>query len=301
MQRARSDAGSYGLLVMCLAASGCGAPPENESDVATITSALTVGWTRKPGGANDIAIGGDGPIYSANQTAAWIIGANPYNGGYQVHRWDGVRWVGSNGGGDRIAVERSTALPWVVNRSNEIWHLVARDRAEGAATGTWWRYRGCATDIGAGFDENSVWFIGCEGGVYKVNPNPNLAPERTNDRAVAVKIAVDLYFPWIITASGTVYRRTDVYPWSGTWEQKSWSRRAFDIAPNYGAANSGVEAWIIDRQFKASGNGDVLYLPYGGAKNSWTRVPGGGTSIAVDGTWLGLTNGGENIYFGRID
>ncbi|HEY5741382.1 MAG TPA: tectonin domain-containing protein, partial [Terrimicrobiaceae bacterium] len=70
-------------------------------------------WERLPGHAKDIGVGADGTV--------WIIGTNPFSteGDFGPHRWAENDWLGVEGGGVQISVDKS-GLPWMVNSMGNI-------------------------------------------------------------------------------------------------------------------------------------------------------------------------------------
>ena len=96
-------------------------------------------WVPRPGGATDIAVGGDGET--------WVVGTNPLGGGnYGIYLWDGSTWLPFSGAAVRIAAGPD-ATPWVINASHHIY--------EGeviADTFVWAGRPGAATSIAVGAD-----------------------------------------------------------------------------------------------------------------------------------------------------
>jgi hypothetical protein len=291
MKRANMDR-CCGLILACVLSSGCGAPPEalteDESGVGTAQQPLLeVNWHRVDGAGHDIG---------ASAAGAWVLGTAPYSGGFRAYRWiqPSSAWEASNIGGDRIAVERLTGRPWIVNNVNQIWHLPAD-----STTGTWVRYPGCARDIGAG-DPGVVWFIGCDRisgtndyAIYKVNGMN--APIRSNGGAVKISVAAYDGLPWVVNSAGRVYRRTSPYPEPsrGGWQSMSANGRAYDIAANCSNCFP-ADAWIIGR-VSANGGFRIEYLPSPG--ESWVRLPkGAGFWIAGASNRLWHTNSFQQIY-----
>ena len=72
-------------------------------------------WERLPGFAKDIGVGADGSV--------WIIGTNPSEAtnNFGAHRWTGKDWLGVEGGGVQISVDKS-GLPWMVNATGNIFN-----------------------------------------------------------------------------------------------------------------------------------------------------------------------------------
>ncbi|MCI0429009.1 MAG: hypothetical protein L0210_00495 [Rhodospirillales bacterium] len=149
---------------------------------------------RFPGGANDIAMGGDGTL--------WVVGTDAVPGGFGLWRWTGT-W-------ERLpkpfAATRITAGPaqdvWVVNDLQEIWYLDGT-RAE--------RLPGGARDIAMGPD-GTLWVVGTDsapggyglwrwnGGGWRRLPEPLAAAQIAAGAAQDAWVVNDLHEIWHITA-----------------------------------------------------------------------------------------------------
>jgi hypothetical protein len=69
------------------------------------------GWVALPGTARDVG---------ASREATWVIGTAQVNGGFTIHRFDGVDWDQVSGGGVGVSVAPG-GNPWVVNSVGEIY------------------------------------------------------------------------------------------------------------------------------------------------------------------------------------
>jgi hypothetical protein len=306
-----------GATVLCLVGLGCGALEEGPltqsgsaevqaarivvpgaaeenllpSDVAVAPAAVErFSWDQKPGGAKDIAISG-GSWYGI--TAEWVIGTPPVNGGHRLYKFDGVNdtWIPSNGGALRgIAVEFGTQKVWVVNDKGEIFY-----KTDPGALGTWHLYRPlkCANDIAA--TSSTAWALGCTvtgttGQNYEIWQLGPAAAIRDVTGGGAARIAL-CEVPWIVTASGTVYSRSNNSAQSGVWNRRSNSKKARDISCGYQGA------WITGWA-EVPGGHPIEYFDYLDSP-TWRRVSGGARWIGTneaDLPWV--VNNSGNIFKG---
>lgn len=126
----------------------------NKSNLVYRFQDSTSAWIQMPGTATDIAIGGNGAVYT--------IGTTPVTNGYNVMRWNGTSWTEIPGGaGIHIAVD-SKGTPWVVNKANVVYKY--NGTTWDAVTGV------AANDIGIGND-GSVFVTGSDNNasIYKLN------------------------------------------------------------------------------------------------------------------------------------
>jgi hypothetical protein len=261
------------------------------SDVAVAPAAVEqFSWHRKLGGAMDIAISG-GAWYGT--TAEWVIGTPKVNGGHRLYKWDGVHdtWAPSNGGAKRgIAVEFGTHKTWVVNDKGEIFY-----KTDPGASGTWFLYPHlrCANDIAA--TSSTVWAIGCtvtgSAGInYEIWQLGPTAAIRDVTNGGATRIAL-CDVPWIVTASGTVYSRSNNSAQSGVWNRRSNSKKARDISCGYQGA------WVIGWA-EVPGGHPIEYFDYLDDP-TWRRVSGGAKRIGTNEANLPwVVNAAGNIYEG---
>jgi hypothetical protein len=159
------------------------------------TPTLTGGsWTRMPGKAIDIGIGGPSSV-------VWIIGTNG-----KMYRWDGSGWVMKDAGanGWRITVG-SDNRPWIITTNGSIYV----ENGNG-----WLQQPGTGMDIGAGRD-GSIWLVGSGsiGGGYELfeyvpSSGGTSLPSWTKTTGGGVNIAVGgpIGTPWLINNEGSLYR-----------------------------------------------------------------------------------------------
>jgi hypothetical protein len=159
------------------------------------TPALNGGsWTKMPGAAVDIAVGG-------SSDSVWIVGTNG-----KMYRWNGSAWVikdsGSNGW--RIAVG-SDGRPWMINTSGSIYV----ENGNG-----WLKQPGTGNDIGAGRD-GSIWLVGSGSvsggfGLYQYVPSTGgtSVPSWTKITGGGVNITAGGFngTPWMVNNAGSIYR-----------------------------------------------------------------------------------------------
>jgi peptidoglycan hydrolase-like protein with peptidoglycan-binding domain len=116
----------------------------------------TQSWSKRPGCAKDIAVGGDNSV--------WIIGCDQAFGGYRIHKWNGTSFVidWNEVGGVRITVGPRVPggehRPWVVRSDG---HVIRRNSAD-INGGVWHFLPGpvtLGTDIAAS-PAGNVWMIG---------------------------------------------------------------------------------------------------------------------------------------------
>lgn len=178
------------------------------------------GWTRRPGCAKDIAVGGDNSV--------WVLGCTRGNDGYRAFKWNGASWnIDPNQqGGYAITVgpinDGGQNVPWMVTETG---YPIRRDTAD-ITGGSWFSLPlevggslVLGTDIAAG-SGGAVWMIGKtarSGGfpVYAWNEQPasntgNPAPlERSRWRSVAggaIRISVDHDgYPYLVNDAKGAY------------------------------------------------------------------------------------------------
>jgi hypothetical protein len=159
------------------------------------TPTLTSGtWTRMPGSALDIGIGGA-------TNSVWVVGTSG-----RMFRWSGSEWVRKEAGanGARITVG-SDGRPWILTTAGSIYV----ENGNG-----WLQQPGSGYDIGAGRD-GSVWLVGRNSvsggfGLYEYVPSTGgtSVPSWTRVTGGGVNIAVGgvTGTPWITNADGNIYR-----------------------------------------------------------------------------------------------
>lgn len=164
-------------------------------------------WTRLPGCARDIGIGGDGTV--------WIIGCNANGGDGNLFRWNGSSWsVDPTGAlGWRVTVD-DTGTPWITNQAGQIWRRSFRD----VSSGSWTQLPGLGWDIGISIG-NYAWLIGRSGApggfaIHTWNEQGPLgsAPQTTGWLTIsggAVQIDVGGQgLPWIVNNAGNIFKAT---------------------------------------------------------------------------------------------
>jgi hypothetical protein len=237
------------------------------------------------GSARDIAVGADAGVWIISNTA---LG----NGNFTIQKRSGGTFVTTtDGGGVRIAVGPSSR-PWVIAADGSVW----RRTTNRTDFGVWEQVTGCATDIGA--SNSAVWILGCSpvsGGfrIYKWDEATAVFVQ-TNDGA-ASRIAVDVNgAPWVIDSSGAIYWRSagaNGAPTSSPNAPNTWTRTQDGLAKDIGigptnypwvlgtaATPGGFEIYAWDNQAALPANSPAP-IP---AIQTWLRVPGGATAIAVD-------------------
>jgi peptidoglycan hydrolase-like protein with peptidoglycan-binding domain len=90
---------------------------------------VTSSWTKRPGCAKDVAVGGDDSV--------WVIGCDAALGGYRVYKWNGSTFVADHMGGVRITVgprrPGGAHVPWALMDDG---HAIRRSSAD-ISTGVW--------------------------------------------------------------------------------------------------------------------------------------------------------------------
>ena len=147
-------------------------------------------WTKVPGQARGIGIGGDRSV--------WVLGwkLNSDKAGYPVYRWNGSNWDFKNGYGVAIDVAPG-GTPWIINKRGEISYL---------NNNQWTKVPGKARDIGIGGD-SSVWIVGWERknksgfAVYQWNRK---SWDFRNGHGVGIDVAPG-GTPWIFNQRGEIF------------------------------------------------------------------------------------------------
>lgn len=218
-------------------------------------------------------------IGAANRTAggAWKIGTTASGSNYKVESFNEstLAWtVDSTMTGVRIAVDRQN-IPWVVKANGQIWSL---------SGGAWVQRSGCAKDIGIGdaASVNHVWIIGCQStssGDFIVEKWNGSSFVRDASNGAGVRIAVGRFsnnlatpsiVPWVVTNSGSVWRRNSGDPSAAAgWQLLPGGGVGKDIA----VCGSGVSfAWLI-------GMDDRLWM--------WREQHNNGSATKVEG-WFSI-------------
>ncbi|WP_345441948.1 tectonin domain-containing protein [Actinoallomurus vinaceus] len=228
-------------------------------------------WVQVPGEASDIAVGGDGSV--------WTITKDQ-----KIQRLEGNSWVPLPGGGARIAVDGS-GTPWVASANRGIWRWDGRKWEGIPLTGIPLRNDSpgeqVAGDIGAGAD-GSVWITGrtdVEHG-HPILRWTGQKWEQAAGAAVAISVAPS-GLPWIANKEGGIARLNPGGPLGSGWG--AVPGLATDIAVSTGVLPT---VWAIGAK-KAPGEGGNEILAWNGQQ--WDVIPGSATRIAVgpDGTpWV---------------
>lgn len=125
----------------------------------------------------------------------WKIGTNPLGNGYQVYRWNGSGWDGSDGGAYRIAVDPN-GVPWVRDLSGNIYR---KGDNNPFISGTWQVLPGQARDIGIGANE-AVWRVGLNalGDGWQVSRWNGSDWDPSDGGAASVSVTPS-GIPWVLT------------------------------------------------------------------------------------------------------
>ena len=226
-------------------------------------------WQSIPGEVRDISIGTDGSV--------WAIGIDEVNDdGYGIYQWNGDSWDQLEGIAIRVAIEPN-GCPWVINASGKIFRRIDDE---------WQRLPGSARyiDIAA---NGAVWIIGTEdkaqgGRLYQWN-GEDWEPQAEGE---AQKISLDSQGnPWIINASGKIYRLVDE-----AWERISGTARDIGI----GADDS---VWIVGTDEDKNDNCGIYYRK----EDAWIEIDGKARKISVEANgapWV--VNAKGQIYFRMV-
>jgi hypothetical protein len=222
-----------------------------------------------PGNAYDIAVGANGMV--------WKIGTNALGNGYQVYRWNGTGWDGSDGGAYRIAVD-GNGVPWVRDLSGTIFR---KGDNSPFTTGNWQVIPGqLARDIGVGAN-GSVWIIGLNalGDGWQVYRYNGSGWDGSTGGAAAVTVTPS-GVPWVLTnSSKQFYRHTNPDPFSGSWELLPGNSVDVGIGPVTTGAGPDGYVWSVGPT--SAGNVSLAV---------WDEQPGSGSglaAIAAAKSWVG--------------
>jgi len=227
--------------------------PEGQQ-VAAVAKVETLPWIRIPGGARDIGVGANG--------AAWVIGENKKNDGYDIWRYAAMnKWTAMPGSGERIAVD-PVGNAWTVTDRQKILYWNGND---------WTNAPGEAADIDVGAN-GDVWIAGTDG-VAKQWSGKNWT--KVGGGGIA-RIAVEPKKGIWAIANGTQIWRYD----GRAWEQIPGA--AMDIGIG---ANGSV--WVI-------GTDSAPYLWDG---KTWIKHDGLINNLSVDPKgYVWATNVERNIW-----
>ena len=214
-------------------------------------------WRIMAGSARDIAVGGNGVM--------WSVGNTPAGGGFTIQKWNGSAWELTDGGAVRIAVDPQ-GEPWVVNNEGAVWKRKA---------GRWTEVPGAkATDIAVA-PNGVVWIVSrtAAGAGFSVqylaeNISHGYSSWQWNTvpgGGVRITVAANGQ-PWVVDREGNIHERFA----NGSWYKHAGTAR--DIAAGvYGPV------WVIGTDNRGGSFG-VHTLN----RNKWEAVDGAGTEIAVD-------------------
>jgi hypothetical protein len=167
------------------------------------------------GCAKDIGIGAEGSV--------WAIGCRSNGNGFNIMKWDGTKWVNSNGSAVRVAVAPN-GIPWVLNAGNTLYRRTSTSPTSGsweAVPGTW-PSAATGTDIAINTTPSSpgnyAWLVGTGGDpLAKLNawieqPAIDGAPSQAgwagaNKAPGSTRVAVDPHLRvWLIGDDNRIFR-----------------------------------------------------------------------------------------------
>lgn len=156
----------------------------------------STGFQQLPGGASDIAIGGNGTVY--------VTGGVPATGYFnnQIYQLSGTNWVSDPGQGMMVAVE-PLGTPWTVNAAGVVWRKNGDSRVGWAAVPGDVKMTHIA--VGAG---GHVWASGADdlgSGNHSTYQWDGQQWIKTTAQTVRVAVQPDGR-PWFVTSQGTVWR-----------------------------------------------------------------------------------------------
>ena len=132
-----------------------------------------------------------------------------------------------------------------------------------------------------------MWTIGCNNtgsGNYDIAYYNSATNNFTTINGGGVAIAVDSNgLPWVYDSAGTVYRLKGPRS-AGTWEQLSGCLKGIAIGGDGTVWGLGC----------ALNSGGWQIFTYNVCSNTWTNIPGGGMSIAVDPNGLAWVTADDN-------
>ncbi|MDW7681736.1 MAG: tectonin domain-containing protein, partial [bacterium] len=203
-------------------------------------------WEKMPGAARDIGVGADG--------AAWIIGMNKNDNGYDIYRWNGADWDAVPGGAMTIDVGSQSQVV-VVNETNDLYKWDGTD---------WYPLSGKALQVSIS-SNGTMWAVGTNkifGGyeILKWNGNDwDLMP------GGAVKISVGSQnHIWCINEFSMVYR----------WNGSDWDLFP-GIASDIGVGSDG-SVWAVGT---IASPGGYKIFKWNGA--DWDKQYGGAVAVSV--------------------
>jgi hypothetical protein len=277
------------LLLLLIAAAGCGAPEASGGH-----SALTAGppkpvfhsWKDQNHDATDVGVGANGALYTVDGNPNYSADVNMLGDDGPVWQFvPGVPggpsdyWVPTLAFALRITVT-ADGMPWIVQKSGDIF--------EGGPGNQWTKRPGLAHDIASG--HGAVFMIANDaqdGSVLKWIPS--LGRWLGIPGAAGKTIAVDaLGNPWVVSSQGTIYRRV-----SDQWLTMPGS--AIDI----GAGADGA-VWIIDGDGHCDWWNDVTgsWEPYPDPpRGRFDPLHGIAIAVGPDGYPWVIERGGNSFEF----
>jgi hypothetical protein len=282
----------------------------NPDDIAAQAAAYTA-WQRMPGAARDITSAGihAGPN-GLGISSTWLIGTNPVgNSGFGIYHWNiwTDTWQVVNGAAVRVAVDPD-GNPWVINASGTIY----RGTVQSDSVVRWTALPGAAREISiASTKPLSAWVVGTNArsgghGIYHWD-DAHARWTPINRGAEQIAVAPD-GFLWTIDNLNGIFRK-DITNALGDdhWEQLPGSATDIAISPDLLSAAPGHGyAWVIGTTPVPGGRSLHLWDeqhgldtgdPHPPEVRQWIRIPGGGTSIAVqDNERVWLVNASGEIY-----
>ena len=249
-----------------------------------------------------------GVSYTGNDNdTAWRISREPVTNGFAIFRWTGgSSWSRISGGGTRI--DLAGLVPWVTTDTGRVWSKsgVTSDNPSGSG----WTDRGDidAIDIGVN-TAGAVWALGgprrSDGDYDVYRHTGGTSWTRVGGDAFRIDVAPD-GTPWIVTAEGSIYRRTGVS--ASVPNGTGWSK-FFGTGQDIGISRDGViwltgtdnRIYILNQQsgMDASGDGDANDPNDAPARDLWEITDGRGFSISVGGRALPWVVGNDNATWRR--
>jgi hypothetical protein len=250
-------------------------------------------WRDATGGSLTVRDIGASYIGNDNETA-WRIAGNTTSEGYQIFRWRNLTndWQQINGGGVRI--DLAGLVPWVVTSAGLI-----KSKAgvtEGSPNGNGWTNRGNQgfLDVGVNYSD-TAWAVGGTrnaAGNYQVFRHTGGSTWKLLDGAgLRIDVAPD-GTPWLITASGGIWRRNGVsasVPDGTGWTNLS-GPSAQDVAVGRDRA-----VWITDKSNNIYQRHEQPAVDNSNPPNGNTTDPG---DIAAISTWKQVDGKGTNVSVG---
>lgn len=255
-----------------------GVPPTRKLhlDDKVVVTALYDNYIAEPTFTiKDIGVGANGEV--------WAISTLAVGGGnfHVAKRHPGGSWsfVADAVGGVRIAVEPS-GVPWIVTANGDI---LRRNSNDTSAVG-WKLMPNQARDIGIGGTSGMghVWIAGKSpvnggGQVFKFN-GTSWTP--TNGGAERLSVTND-GVPWLVAASGAVFRRTTADASLGSWEPLGGVLRDIGVGPMLPSLNGAVPitvAWSVANK----SNGRANLSTFADQPNPYAKGWLSGTEISVN-------------------